>query len=72
MLSLIKVGEEVNQLEMILDRLSDQYREDLKHQTKIIGKLMEPIIILIIGAIAGVILVAMYLPMFNLSNVMVQ
>lgn len=72
MLSLIKVGEEVNQLEMILDRLSDQYREDLKHQTKIIGKLMEPIIILIIGAIVGVILVAMYLPMFNLSNVMVQ
>lgn len=72
MLSLIKVGEEVNQLEMILDRLSAQYRDDLKHQTKIIGKLMEPIIILIIGAIVGVILVAMYLPMFNLSNVMVQ
>ena len=72
MLSLVKVGEEVNQLEMILDRLSDQYREDLKHQTKIIGKLMEPIIILIIGGIVGVILVAMYLPMFNLSNVMVQ
>ena len=72
MLSLIKVGEEVNQLEMILDRLSDQYRADLKHQTKIIGKLMEPIIIVIIGGIVGVILVAMYLPMFNLSNVMVQ
>ena len=72
MLSLIKVGEEVNQLEMILQKLSDQYQEDLKHQTKLIGKLMEPIIILIIGAIVGVILVAMYMPMFNLSNVMIQ
>ena len=72
MLSLIKVGEEVNQLEMILQKLSDQYQEDLKHQTKLIGKLMEPIIILIIGGIVGVILVAMYMPMFNLSNVMIQ
>ncbi|MEO9531928.1 MAG: type II secretion system F family protein [Crocinitomicaceae bacterium] len=72
MLSLIKVGEEVNQLDDMLLKLSKQNSEDLKHQTQLIGKLMEPIIILIIGGIVGVILVAMYMPMFNLSNLLSQ
>ena len=72
MLSLIKVGEEVNQLETMLGKLSKQYNEELKYQTNIIGKIMEPLILLIIGCIVGVILVAMYMPMFNLSNLMAQ
>ncbi|MBI3133500.1 MAG: type II secretion system F family protein [Bacteroidetes bacterium] len=72
MLSLIKVGEEVNQLEVMLGKLSKQYNEELKYQTNIIGKIMEPLILLIIGCIVGVILVAMYMPMFNLSNLMAQ
>lgn len=72
MLSLIKVGEEVNQLETMLGKLSKQYNEELKYQTNIIGKIMEPMILLIIGCIVGVILVAMYMPMFNLSNLMAQ
>ncbi len=72
MLSLIKVGEQVNQLENMLGKLAKQYNEELKYQTTIIGKIMEPLILLIIGTIVGVILVAMYMPMFNLSNLMAQ
>lgn len=72
MISLIKVGEQVNQLETMLAKLSKQYNEELKYQTTIIGKVMEPMILLIIGSIVGLILVAMYMPMFNLSNIMVQ
>lgn len=72
MLSLIKVGEEVNQLEIMLGKLSKQYNEELKYQTNVIGKIMEPLILLVIGCIVGVILVAMYMPMFNLSNLMAQ
>ncbi|MCG8577754.1 MAG: type II secretion system F family protein [Flavobacteriales bacterium] len=72
MISLIKVGESVNQLEPMLEKLSRQYNEDLKHQTTIIGKIMEPMIILIIGIVVGIILVAMYMPMFNMSNIIAQ
>lgn len=72
MISLIKVGEQVNQMETMLAKLSSQYNEELKYQTTIIGKVMEPMILLIIGSIVGLILVAMYMPMFNLSNIMVQ
>ena len=62
----------MNQLEPMLKKLSEQYNEDLKHQTTIIGKIMEPMIILIIGFVVGIILVAMYMPMFNMSNIMAQ
>ncbi len=72
LVSLVKVGEEVNQLEEMLAKISKQYSEELKHETTIIGKIMEPLILLIIGSVVGVILVAMYLPMFNLSNLMAQ
>jgi type IV pilus assembly protein PilC len=72
MISLIKVGEGVNQLEPMLKKLCEQYNEDLKHQTTIIGKIMEPMIILIIGLVVGIILVAMYMPMFNMSNIIAQ
>ena len=72
MLSLVKVGEQVNQLETMMGKLSNQYSTELKYQTTIIGKIMEPLILLIIGGIVGVILVAMYMPMFNLSNIMTQ
>lgn len=72
MLSLVKVGEQVNQLETMLGKLAKQYNEELKYQTTIIGKIMEPLILLIIGSIVGLILVAMYMPMFNLSNIMAQ
>ena len=72
MLSLVKVGEEVNQLDVMLAKVSNQYREEMKHRTAILGKLMEPILLLLVAGIVGVILIAMYLPMFNLSNVLGQ
>lgn len=68
-ISLIKIAEEINQLDTTFDRLSKQYKEDIEYRTKLIGTIIEPAIIVIIGLIVGLIMVAMYLPMFNLSNV---
>lgn len=69
MISLTKIAEEINQLDQTYERLSKQYQEDIEFKTKLIGTVIEPMIIVVIGAIVGVIMVAMYLPMFNLSNV---
>ena len=68
MVSLVKVGEEVNQLEMFFDKIGKQYTEDVEHQTGIISSLMEPVMIIFLGLIVGVILIAMYLPLFKLSS----
>ena len=69
LVSLTKIAEETNQLDATFDRLSKQYQEDIEFRTKLIGTIIEPMIIVIIGLVVGVIMVAMYLPMFNLSNV---
>lgn len=70
MVSLIKVAEEVNQLDGMFGKLATQYNQEVEHQTAITGKLVEPLLILIIGAMVGVILVAMYQPMFEMNNLM--
>ncbi len=68
MKSLTKVGEEINQLDRIYTGLSKQYEEELQHQIGILNSLLEPILIIFVGLFVALILVAMYLPMFQMSN----
>lgn len=67
--SMVKIAEEINQLDTAFERLTEKYQADIEFRTKLIGTVIEPLIIILIGLIVGVIMVAMYLPMFNLSNV---
>ncbi len=69
MISMIKVAEEINELDTMFERLTEQYNEEIEHQTKMIGVVLEPLIIIIIGIIVGTIMIAMYSPMFDLSKV---
>ena len=68
MISLIKVGEETNQLETIFKRLYDQYTQETEHQTSIMSSMLEPFLIIVIGGMVAIILIAMYLPMFKLGG----
>jgi len=68
LVGLIKVSEEVNAPEQIFLKLSLQYSDEIEHQQAIIGKVIEPFFIIVLGLIIGFILVAMYLPLFQLSN----
>ncbi|HEX8577560.1 MAG TPA: type II secretion system F family protein [Flavobacterium sp.] len=67
--SLVKVAEETNQTEFVFNQLNEQYNQEVIQQSKLVSTFLEPFIILIVGAIIGVLLVAMYLPMFKLSSV---
>lgn len=66
--ALIKVSEEVNAPEMIFDKLANQYSDEIEHQQAVIGKVIEPFFIIVLGLIIGFILVAMYMPLFQISN----
>jgi type IV pilus assembly protein PilC len=69
LISMVKIAEEINQLDKAFERLTKQYQEDVAYRSKLLGTVIEPMIIVLIGLVVGVIMVAMYLPMFNLSNV---
>lgn len=68
MISLIRVAEEVNQLDLMFDKLSKQYTEEISHETSVLGSVIEPLMIVLLGLMVAVILIAMYLPMFKLSS----
>ena len=70
MISLLKVAEETNQNEFIFERLTSQYNEEIQYKSKMLSTVLEPLIIIFLGALVAVILIAMYLPMFTLSTVL--
>ncbi|WP_456442548.1 type II secretion system F family protein [Psychroserpens sp.] len=70
MIALVKVAEETNQNEFIFERLNMQYASQVERRSKLLSTLLEPFIIMIVGVLVGIILVAMYLPMFRLSSVL--
>jgi len=65
---LIKIAEEVNRLAYFFEQISVQYTEEVEYQTNTISSLLEPLIIIFLGLAVGIILIAMYLPMFQMSN----
>ena len=67
-ISLVKVAEETNQTEYVFKQLNEQYNQEVVQQSKTMTTIFEPLIILFVGAVVGVLLVAMYLPMFQLSS----
>jgi type IV pilus assembly protein PilC len=69
LVSMIEVAEQINQLDTMFERLTEQYNEDINHQTKMIGVILEPLIIIVIGLIVGIIMISMYAPMFDLSKI---
>lgn len=67
--SMIAVGEEGGKLEQSLSTIADLYERQTEQAIKIITSLLEPLLILIIGAIVGFIVFAMLMPVFNIGAV---
>ena len=68
-ISLVKVAEQTNQTEFVFNQLNEQYNNEVIQQSRLVSTFLEPFIIVIVGVIIGILLVAMYLPMFKLSSV---
>ena len=68
MVQLVKVGEEVNRLDYFFEKIASQYTEEIEYKTSTLSTLLEPLIIIFLGLVVGIILIAMYLPMFQMSN----
>src|ERR687895_792014 len=65
---MIGVGEETGALETMLTKVADFYEEQVEAAVKALTSILEPIMIVVVGAIVGFIVIAMYLPMFKVST----
>jgi type IV pilus assembly protein PilC len=63
---MVKVGEETGELEKMLDKIADFYEDEVDTSIQSLTSIVEPLMMLAVGAIVGLIVIAMYLPMFKL------
>jgi type IV pilus assembly protein PilC len=68
LIALLRVGEETGKLEEMFGNLANQYNDSVDARTALIGSLLEPVLIIGLGILVGFILVAMYLPLFQMST----
>jgi type IV pilus assembly protein PilC len=65
---MVGVGEETGALDEMLDRVAEFYEEQVEAAVKSLMSILEPILIIVIGAMVGFIVISMYLPLFEVYN----
>ena len=66
---MLQIGEKSGKLALMLRYIADDYQEKLNHQIDLLSQLLEPLMMLIIGSLIGIIMMGMYLPIFNMGSV---
>lgn len=65
---MISIGEQTGNIDQMLSKVADFYEDEVENATDAMTSLLEPLLMVVLGAIIAVIVVAMYLPIFNMAN----
>jgi type IV pilus assembly protein PilC len=65
---MVKIGEETGELEKMLTKIADFYEEEVDASVASLTSIIEPLMMIGVGIMVGVILIAMYLPMFKMLH----
>ncbi len=65
---MVAVGEETGALDVMLSKIADFYDDEVAAAVKALSSIMEPVMIIVVGGIVGVIVISMYLPLFSVYN----
>ena len=65
---MIGVGEETGALESMLSKIADFYEDEVAAALKALTSILEPLMIMLVGAMVGFIVISMYLPMFKVYD----
>jgi len=66
---MISVGEETGSLDAMFGKIADFYEDEVNSSIKSLTSILEPILMLGVGGIVGVVVISMYLPIFNMMNI---
>ena len=70
--SMISIGEETGALDAMLDKIADYYDREVDEAVDQLTAALEPIMIVFLGAIVGLIVAGMFLPMFSIIGTLSQ
>jgi type IV pilus assembly protein PilC len=65
---MLAVGEETGAIDTMLGKVADFYDQEVEAAVESITSLIEPLLIVVMGGTVGVMVIALYLPMFNIIN----
>jgi type IV pilus assembly protein PilC len=65
---MVAVGEETGALETMLSKVADFYEDEVAASVKALTSILEPLMIVVVGAIVGFIVISMYMPMFKVYD----
>jgi type IV pilus assembly protein PilC len=63
---MVKIGEETGELDKMLSKIADFYEDEVDASIASLTSIIEPLLMICVGAMVGTIVIAMYLPMFKL------
>jgi type IV pilus assembly protein PilC len=63
---MVKIGEETGELEKMLGKIADFYEDEVDASVQALTSIVEPIMMIGVGLMVGVIIISMYLPMFKM------
>lgn len=66
---MISVGEKTGGLDEMLEKVADFYEDEVDAAVDALTSIIEPVVIVVMGAVIGFVLISMYLPMFDLIGV---
>ena len=68
-IQMVTIGEESGALDDMLSKVADFYEEEVDNAVDALSSLLEPLIMVILGTVVGSLVVALYLPIFQLGSV---
>jgi type IV pilus assembly protein PilC len=68
-IQMVTIGEESGALDDMLSKVADFYEEEVDNAVDALSSLLEPMIMVILGTVIGGLVVALYLPIFQLGSV---
>ncbi len=66
---MIAIGEQSGTLDTMLGKIADFYEDDVENAVKAMTSLIEPLLMVVLGGVIAFLVVAMYLPIFDMANV---
>ncbi len=69
LVNMIEVGEQTAQLEMVTQKIAEFYNEEVNNSVNALTKIMEPLIIVVVGATVGGLVAAVMLPIIQLTDI---
>lgn len=66
---MIAIGEQSGTLDTMLGKIADFYEDDVENAVKAITSMIEPLMMVFLGGIIAFLVIAMYMPIFNMANI---